>query len=340
MPQRPLTERPCALLAIAPWARDGVYPAELMQQLCRLVELNPALNLAALDDDTARAALRTVEILLTGWGCPRIDAETVRAAPRLRAVVHAAGSVKALVDLSVFQAGIAVSSAAAANAVPVAEYTVAALVLAGKRVVTRARWYAGGLPAGDWRTGAGTGLFGCTVGILGASMIGRLVLERLRSFEVRVLLCDPYVSPGEARALGAELVDADELCRRSDLVSLHAPALPETRHVLDDRRLALLRTGAAVVNTARGALIDTEALTRHCASGRISAVLDVTDPEPLPPGHPLFELPNVLVTPHLAGAQGRELRRLGEFALGEVYRLVHGQPMRGRVAAADLSRIA
>jgi phosphoglycerate dehydrogenase-like enzyme len=132
----------------------------------------------------------------------------------------------------------------------------------------------------------------------------------------------------------------DDLCRRSDVVTVHAPALPETHHMLDARRLALLPDGALVINTARGSLIDTEALTEACATGRVSAILDVTDPEPLPAGHPLFGLPNVLFTPHLAGAQGRELRRLGEFAVAEVVRFLKGAPLLGRVEPERLPYIA
>ncbi|MFD0663304.1 NAD(P)-dependent oxidoreductase [Thermocatellispora tengchongensis] len=133
--------------------------------------------------------------------------------------------------------------------------------------------------------------------MVGASRIGRHVLRRLRRFDVEVLLYDPYVNAAEAARLGAEPVGLDDLCRRSHLVTVHAPALPETRHMLDARRLDLLPENAVVVNTARGSLIDTQALTRACATGRISAILDVTDPEPLPPGHPLLAMPNVLVTP-------------------------------------------
>jgi phosphoglycerate dehydrogenase-like enzyme len=158
----------------------------------------------------------------------------------------------------------------------------------------------------------------------------------------RVLLTDPTLTPEDARAMtpSVELVELDELLTRSDVVSVHAPSLPETHHLLDDRRLSLMRDGAVLVNTARGALIDTDALTRHCASGRIDAFLDVTDPEPLPVGHPLFALPNVLVTPHLAGAMGTEVAVLGEFAVAEVERLVRGLPLVGGVQADDLARIA
>jgi phosphoglycerate dehydrogenase-like enzyme len=323
-----------------PWALPGLFPADLMEQLRTLVRLEPGTALTSFETEEAVFVLREVDVLVTGWGCPRIDNAVLAAAPQLRAVIHTAGSVKGHVDPAVFAGGIAVSSAAQANAVPVAEYTVSAMVFAAKRVFARANWYAHDRAAGDWRSGEGTGLFGRTVGIIGASRTGRLVLDRLRVHNVRLLLADPYVTAEQARALGAQLVDVDELCRRSELVSVHAPALPETYHLLDARRLALLQDGATLINTARGSLVDTAALTDHCVAGRIDAVLDVTDPEPLPPGHPLLRLPNVLVTPHLAGSQGHELRRLGNFTVAEVARFVRGEPLHGAICSDDLHRIA
>ncbi|MGS2648253.1 hydroxyacid dehydrogenase [Streptosporangium sp. G12] len=337
-----MPRRPVAAFAIAPWAFGGVFPADLVTRLRHLVDIDPAMTFTSFEGPSAAAVLARADILLTGWGCPRIDATVLEAAPRLRALVHAAGTVKTSVDPVVFERGLLVSTAAEANAVPVADYTMAMLVLGAKQVFGRARRYATAVEGGpvDWLSGDGTGLHGCTVGVIGASRVGRLVLRRLREFDVEVLLYDPYLTATEASRLGAEAVDVDDLCRRSDLVTVHAPALPETRHMLDGRRLDLLPDGATVINTARGALIDTEALTRLCATGRISAVLDVTDPEPLPPGHPLFGLPNVLITPHLAGAQGREMRRLGEFAVAEVSRFLNGTPLLGRVQPEQLPYIA
>jgi phosphoglycerate dehydrogenase-like enzyme len=302
-----------------------------MDRLVELVDIDPRLTISSFDVPSAVEALSRAEILISGWGCPRIDGQVLDRAPKLRACIHAAGSVKKHLDPVVF--------AALANAVPVAEYTIAALTLGAKHAFVRARSYADD-PTAPMSSGMATGLFGCTVGVVGASRIGRLVLDRLRAFDVNTLLYDPYVTAQEAHQVGAELVDLDTLCRRSDLLTVHAPALPETYHLLDERRLGLLRDGATLINTARGSLVDTDALTRHCAAGRISAVLDVTDPEPLPTGHPLLGLPNVFVTPHLAGAQGRELRRLGEFATAEVERLLGGEPLRGNVQAHHLSLYA
>jgi phosphoglycerate dehydrogenase-like enzyme len=331
---------PIVVLAMQPWALPDLFPPDLLDRLRTLARLEPAAALTSFATADATSALRHAQVLVTGWGCPHIDSDVLAAAPQLQAVIHAAGSVKKLIAPAVFAHGVAVSSAAAANAVPVAEYTVAAMVFAAKRVLPRARWYACDRETQDWRSGAGTGLYGRTIGIIGASRTGQLVMQRLRAFDVQLLVADPYLDFDQALALGAELVDTDELCRRSDLVSIHAPALPQTHHLLDARRLGLLRDGATLINTARGSLVDTDSLTRHCAAGRIAAVLDVTDPEPLPPDHPLLRLPNVLVTPHLAGSQGHDMRRLGEFAVGELTRFVRGEPLHGTVRAADLDRIA
>ncbi|BEL06612.1 hydroxyacid dehydrogenase [Actinoplanes sichuanensis] len=335
-----MPHRPTAVFALSERARQEAFPVPVLDRLRRLVRLDPAVTFTTFDSPAARAALADAEILISGWGAPRIDSGVLAAAPRLRAVVHAAGTVKRHVDEAVFEHGIVVTSAAQANALPVAEFTMAALTLGAKAAFTRARRYAAPRPAGGWPADRGPGLLGSTIGIVGASRIGRLVLERLRDIDATVLLADPHVTASQARSLGAELRDLDTLCAHSDLLSLHAPALPETRHLLDARRLALLPDGAVVINTARGALIDTAALVAECVTGRISALLDVTDPEPLPTDHPLFALDNVFITPHLAGAEGPEVRRLGEFATAEIARFLRGDPLRGRIHLDHLAWIA
>ena len=144
-------------------------------------------------------------------------------------------------------------------------------------------------------------LFGATVGIVGASDVGRVVLRLLRPFDAKVLLYDPYLSAEEARALAVEQVSLDDLFARADIVSLHAPSIPETRHMVGAAQLRRMRDGALLVNTARGSLIDQEALVHEAGSGRIRVALDVTTPEPLPGDSPLRAMPNVIITPHLAG---------------------------------------
>ncbi|WP_329134774.1 hydroxyacid dehydrogenase [Streptomyces sp. NBC_01476] len=330
-----MADRPNLALAMRPDILDLVLPAPLRARLDSLADVRPGPPVT----DWSTADLATTDLLLTGWGCPVMDTAFLDRAPRLAAAVHAAGTVKGHIRPEVWQRGIAVSSAADANAVPVVEYTLATIWLAARRTLGAAAGYrTGRYPGYRERQGAD----GAVVGVIGASRIGRGVIARLLTTPAgfRILLADPYVTAAEAAALGAEQVDPDELCRRSDIVTIHAPDLPETRHLLDARRLRLLRDGAAVINTARGRLIDTQALTAACAAGRIDAYLDVTDPEPLPPDHPLRALPNVLLTPHIAGCQGTEVQRLGAYAVDEVERWIKGEPLLGAVRAEELDRIA
>ncbi|AOR36116.1 hydroxyacid dehydrogenase [Streptomyces fodineus] len=326
---------PQAVCVMDPAIADQVLPAELRERLAALVRLAPDVP-----DGRAGfpAALAEAEILISGWGCPRLTADALAGAPRLRAVMHAAGSVKSLVSDAVWERGIVVSSAADANAGSVVAYTLALITLAARRTLSMAARYGDGWPGFGSRSGAD----GSTVGIVGASRIGRGVLAGLRRSGAghRLLLSDPYVTDEEARRLGAERVEPAELCRRSAVVSVHAPLLPETTGLLDAGMLRLIPDGGVLINTARGAIVDTEALTRECASGRLEAYLDVTDPEPLPSGHPLLSLPNVLVTPHIAGAQGSEVRRLGQYAVAEVERWLAGEPLLGEVTHQALSHLA
>jgi phosphoglycerate dehydrogenase-like enzyme len=316
-----------------------LFPEDVCKRLNNVAEMAPEL----LTEFKTPAALQTLgdtEVLLTGWGCEKIDETVLANAPRLKAVIHAAGTVKHHVTSAVFERGILVSSAADANAQPVAEYTVAMLVLGLKRAFHYAADYAAGRPKLHHKLGDPVGLTGTTVGIIGASRIGRIVIRMLQAYDVRVLVTDPYASDAEIAAMGAEACDLDTLCASSHAVSIHAPELPETRHLINDARLSLMRDGTVLINTARGSLVDTDALARHCAKGRLDAILDVTVPEPLPAGHPLLVLPNVIVTPHLAGSRGRELRLLGSFAAAELERFAAGLPLQGLVRQDDLPRIA
>ena len=238
--------------------------------------------------------------------------------------------MRALVGPEVFARGIEVVSAADANALPVAEFTVAAILFANKGVFDFAAAYRRerqGLEL-HLKAPVSIGNFGKTIGLIGASRIGRRVAELLSPYDFELLLADPLVSPDEARALGTEKLELDDLLGRADVVSVHAPSLPETRHMLDARRLGLMRDGTTLINTARGALIDQTALIAELASGRISAVLDVTEPDILPADSPLYDLPNVLLTPHIAGAMGEERQRFGRLITDEIERFARGEALR------------
>jgi phosphoglycerate dehydrogenase-like enzyme len=277
-------------------------------------------------------ALEQAQVVLSGWGCPPLDEALLARAPELRAIVHAAGGVKGHVTAACWERGLLVSTAAGANAGPVAEYTLARILLAGKAADRMAHAYrVRRAPLDLISEFPDVGNLGKTVGIVGLSRIGKRVVELLEPFDFNVLVSDPYVDGS---------VPLDELLAASDIVSLHAPSLPSTRHMLDARRLSLLPDGATLINTARGALVDHDALVAELLSGRIDAVIDVTEPEVLPPDSPLYDLPNVVLTPHIAGALGVEVRRLGDSALDELERFARGEPFAHPVTRADLDRIA
>ncbi|MCR6633463.1 NAD(P)-dependent oxidoreductase [Devosia sp.] len=153
------------------------------------------------------------------------------------------------------------------------------------------------------------------------------MLERLGDLEVSVRLYDPYVSKAQARLLGAELVSLDELMSTSDIVSLHPPLNETTQGMIDARHLSLMKDGATLINTSRGLVVDQDALVRELSSGRIDAILDVTHPDVLPADHPLYDLSNVFLTPHISGSMGPEIGRMGEHVASELSRIVHGQPL-------------
>ncbi|MGI5352103.1 hydroxyacid dehydrogenase [Streptomyces sp. CA-250714] len=317
--------KPVAALAMDERAAGAVLKPAVRHRLGEVVDLAEPV-LTDFTTDTARRVLPAVELLITGWGCPPLDAEVLAHAPKLRAVAHTAGSVRGHLTPACWARGIEVSTAAAANAAPVAEYTLAMILLANKQVLPAARAYRAQRDRADWLfPDPALGNYRRTVGILSASLVGRRVIELLRPHDLRVLLYDPYVGEAEAAALGAAKAEPAELFAASDVVSVHTPLLPATRGLVSGELLGLLRDGATLINTARGAVVDQEALTRELLSGRIRAVLDVTEPEVLPPDHPLWECDNTLLTPHLAGSQGNELDRLAESALQEVRRWAAGE---------------
>ncbi len=322
MPTSPtVPTRPRAALAMSRQAAAAVLDPASLAALAEVCDLAPPPALDDLTTDRARAVLADVELLVTGWGCPPLDQHVLAAAPRLRAIVHTAGSVRHHVTEACWERDIEVSSAAAANALPVAEYTVAMILLAGKHVLERARALRATRRREHGLTGLdGVGNYGRTVGILSASLVGRRVIELLRPYDLRLLLHDPYVPDDEAAALGTRPVGLGELFAHSDIVSIHTPLLPATRGLVSRELLTAMRPGSCLINTARGAVVDQDALTDVLSRGSIRAVLDVTDPEVLPPDHPLWDCENVLITPHLAGSQGNEWRRLAALAVAEAGR--------------------
>ncbi|MFL4990567.1 MAG: hydroxyacid dehydrogenase [Microvirga sp.] len=328
--------------AMDPARTEGVLTSHLLDRLarcCTILDPNPLRSFTL---GQAPDVLRKTEILITGWGCPAIGRDILEMAPQLKLVAHAAGTVKGFLSPDVLAAGVAVTHAAEANAIPVAEFTLAAIIFANKQVFrfrdiyrsdrNRTRTFP--------MTSRSLGNFHRTIGIIGASRIGRRVIELLEPFHFRVLLHDPYVSAQEAAALGVESVSLEELMRRSDIVSIHAPALPSTQGMIARRHLALMPDGATLINTARGIIVNQDDLIDELRTGRIDAIIDVTHPEVPETSSSLYDLPNVFLTPHIAGAIGNERELLGEYIVEEIERFVEGRPLRSAITPAALETMA
>ncbi|MEL7974389.1 hydroxyacid dehydrogenase [Isoptericola sp. F-RaC21] len=325
-PERP-GARPRAVLAFdPPELVEQIFGAEGLARLGRAVDIDPEVVSEAATPG-ARRRLAAAELLVAGWGAPPVPADLV---PGLRAVAYAGGVARTcLADPAALAArGVTASNARAANAVPVAEYALAMILLANKRAHAAERAYRERRTAPDAeRLLTGAGNYRRTVGIVGASLVGRRVVDLLRPFDLEVLLYSPELAPGPVPGLpGARAAGLDEVAARSDVLSLHQPLTPETAGQIDARVLALMPDGATLVNTARGGVVDGDALLAALRTGRIDAVLDVTDPEPPPPDGELWDLPNVVLTPHLAGSTGAELRRIGDSVVAEVERFARGLP--------------
>lgn len=283
------------------------------------------------------ALLPPADACITSWDVAPLDADVLAAAPKLRAMAHAAGSVKRFVSDAVWARGIQVTSAAPALARDVAETTLGLIIVGAKRILPLGQH----VREGGWRESTAwpsRELASSVIGLVGASNVGRHVIDLLRPFRTTVLLYDPFVTAEEAARLGVTKVELPELARRADIVSLHAPAVPATHHMLSRELLQKMKDDAVLINTARGALIDEPALLDELSKGRFFAFLDVTDPEPPAADSPLRSLPNVVVTPHLAGCI-TDCSRMGEMAVEELRRFFAGEPPLCRITPDQFGRI-
>lgn len=277
--------------------------------------------------------LENANVIFSGWGGPVLDDSFLSRAPRLRGFFYAGGALGSVLTPAAWERKLAVSSAIAANARPVAEYTLATMLFSlkhGWRLAHEVRT-SRTFPTRDGAPGA----HGSTIGLVSLGWCARALLKLLRPFDLNVLAYDPHVSGGEAESLGVELTSLDALFRRCDVVSLHTPLLAETEGLVTGAQLASMKAGATFINTARGEIVRHDELIDVAARRRdLQFVLDVTCPEPPDPTSPLYDLPNVVLTPHIAGSAGAECRRMGRFVVEELQRFIAGRPLEGAVSPA------
>jgi phosphoglycerate dehydrogenase-like enzyme len=338
MPESVTNAVPKALYLLDNEASQKIYGEEERETVAELADVYAPQQTG---NSVAKnpGVLAEAEVILSGWGAPTIDGAFLDAAPNLRVVLYGAGSIRRVATPALWERGVRITSAYAANAIPVSEYALAAILFALKR-----GWHFAfsaqrekSLPGQSQVPGA----YGSTVGLVSLGMVGRLVRERLRPFDLRVVAYDPYVTSEEANFLGLDLMSLEDLFASSEVVSLHAPLLPETEGIIRGSHLASMKWNATLINTSRGAVVrEAEMVEVLETRPDLWAVLDVTHPEPPEPGSRLFDLPNVVLTPHIAGSLGSECRRMGRLVVDELRRYVAGEPLKYEITRERAALLA
>lgn len=336
-PQFERTNRVAVLLAEP--TRTQILGARLPDEVTENADVRIADGSPAAWD--LRTLLRGVTVAITGWGTPPLSQELLADLPELRLIAHTAGSIRHLVPLEMVGPRLRVSHAAAIIADAVAEFTALAMLNELRRAREIDAEMKGGAP---WPSPRGPQpprlLGGRTVGLIGAGRVGMAVMRLLAPFGCRVLLYDPLVRAEQAESLGAEPRDLSDVLRLSDLISLHAPVLPETRGMIGATELSLMRDGALLVNTARAVLVDEPALRNELRSGRLRAALDVFWQEPLALDDELRRLPNVSLSPHVAGHTSDTWARQGDAMVDEVARFLRHEPLQYEITADMIETMA
>lgn len=319
----------------------AVYSPTVVEQLKKCAQLDPTFYTKA-DLLASPERFADTEYIFSTWGMPAWNEQEIRTVlPRLKAVFYAAGSVQSFAR-PFLSCGVRVFSAWAANAVPVAEYTVAQIVLANKGFFSSARLASAGRRAEAVDVfSQHVGNYGAKVGIIGAGMIGRRVIELLRAYRLEVVVFDPFLSDGTAAALGVEKVTLERLFAECHVVSNHLADNPQTRGMLTGALFASMQPYATFINTGRGAqVVESELCEVLRQRPDLCALLDVTHPEPPRPDSAFYGLDNCLLTPHIAGSAGQEVWRMAEYMAEEYESLATGKACRFEVTPPMLETMA
>ncbi len=318
---------------------DYVYARGRRQQVVGMTDMYPVV--IANDNFSKHAAdLAETEVIFATWGLPVLSGPELDRMPKLKAVFYAAGSVKGFAA-PLLERGIIVCSSWAANGVAVAEFCLGQVLLACKGYFRNTRDCR--VPERNHQKIAfhGLGTYGEKVAIIGAGQIGRRLIELLRPFRLKLLVVDPYLSEPEAEDLKVTKVSLEEAFRDAYVVSNHLPNLPDLQKVLDGKLFASMRHDATFINTGRGAQVNVPEMIEVLRKRPdLMALLDVTDPEPAPAGSTFYELPNVQLSSHLAGAHNDEVVRMADTMIEDFVRWFRSEPLRHAVDLDELKRMA
>ncbi len=291
-------------------------------------------------DDLGEARDRAgCRILITSWGAPPLDEDLLGTLPLLQLVAHTGASIRPFATDAMFDRGVVVTQAGAGMARSVAEVSLAFTMALLHRIPQMHERLRG--TAGGWHVaGAQHEILGAPIAVIGASRTGRSYLELIRALGAHALLVDPTITEPDAHALGARLVTLDEALSEARIVALHAPSLPETRHLIGADELARMADGSGLVNTARSWLVDESALLAELARGRLSAAIDVFDEEPLAADSPFRTVPGALLTPHRAAGTVEGRLRQGRIIADELEAFAAGRPLQHAITREQLAVMA
>ena len=321
---------------------DYVYSEDAKARLRSLVDIDTDKVYSQEDLEENPDAFGDVDFIFSTWSMPAMTEEEIAECfPSLKAIFYAAGSVQPFAKPFMAK-GVKIFSAWAANAVPVAEYTVAQIILACKgffRACTLASQNKRKEAAAHSKSCPGN--YGCKIGLIGVGMIGSMVAERLKGFNLKVLAFDPFCSEEKAKKLGVELCTLEKLFSECQVVSNHLANNPQTVGMLNYDLFKLMKPNAAFINTGRGAQVVEPDLAKALSEKPDAiAILDVTYPEPIQDGNPLLALDNVYLTPHIAGSQSDEVHRMAEYMRDEFLSFTGGLPTKYEVSEKMLETMA
>lgn len=324
-----VANKPKVLVLPGPTLYNRLFNAEVDARLREIADVTFNESDANWSSEQLAAEIGEYDGLVTCWGSPLITEDVLDAATRLKVIAHSAGSVKHFIKENVLERGIKVSSASIAMAPAVAEFSLI-LTFLGLRPVHE---YDFGMrrDGRPWESqeayGVGQEIASSRIGVVGAGMVGKIFIGMATGLGADVAVYDPYLPDEVATGLGVEKLDLDDLFSTCPIIVVHAPTTPETHHMIGAQQLALLPDNGYLVCTARSWVVDQEALLAALSTGRIRAALDVFDQEPMALDHPFRSLPNVLLTPHIAGATQQTRDRQGECAVRDLENAFNGTPL-------------
>ncbi len=320
------------LIILADDSYDMIYSESERDEINRYVDIYaPQLNTQMLLADLS--VLKDAQVIFSGWGCPAITDEVLDAAPNLKAIFYAAGSIKGLGHKGeLFDRGIKITSSVLANSIPVAEFCLSQIIFSLKlgwhhslEIMRKKAW----MPY-DKRYKV-AGCYDSTVGIISLGAISKKLIELLRPFDINIMLASGYVSEREAIEMGVRLASIEEIFQQADVVSLHSPA--HHKCIITGEHFRMMKPYSTFINTARGICVrENEMIEALAQRPDIMALLDVTNPEPPLAGSKLFELPNIVTFPHIAGSLNDECRRMAQYAIDDFHRFFKGEPLKYEVS--------